>query len=98
MYKVIIVPRFDAKAVAKKAHLLNMLPTLAVYKKPKDFPDKYVARIFYVGKATLKTKVVITGDTYEMLFSKINSFIDELGLVKISPTPEDDKCLLETWM
>lgn len=96
--KSVIVSAFNAKSVAKKAHLLNMLPIVAVYKNPLDFPHKFVARVFYLGKATLKTKEVIVEDTYDMLFSKLNTFIDDLGLVRMLPTIHDDKCLYETWL
>lgn len=98
MCKSIIVESINPKIVISRAQQLNMLPVIAFYERPLDFPQKFVARVFYQGKATVKTKEAVIADSYEMLLAKLSPCLDYLGLVKIMPTPYDDKSLLETWI
>ena len=94
----VIVNCFDYKAIAQKAHRINKLPSIVCYERPADFPEKFVARLFYLGNKTITTNVVVTGDTYDELLEKINPVLDYLGMVKFNRAPGDDKCIMEVWM
>lgn len=94
----IIVNSFDYKAIALRAKQIKKLPSLTCYKHPLDFPDKFVARLFYIGDVTIVTKVVVTGDTYDELLEKICPVIQYLDLMKFDRSPYDDKCVIETWL
>lgn len=94
----IIVNSFDYKAIAAKALLIHKLPAIICYEHPLDFPDKFVARLFYLGASITATKVVITGDTYDELLKKIYPVIYHLGLNKLLRSADDDKCVIETWL
>lgn len=94
----IIVNCFDYRAIAQKAHKINKLPSIVCYERPADFPEKFVARLFYLGNKPIPTNVAVTGDTYDELLEKISPVLDNLGLVKFSRAPGDDNCIMETWL
>lgn len=94
----IIVNSFDYKAIALRAKQINKLPAIICFEHPLDFPDKFVARLFYLGASITATKVVVTGDTYDELLRKIYPVIDYLGLNKFVRSVDDDKCVIETWL
>lgn len=73
-----------------KLNTLVKVPIIAVYKHPKDYPDKYVARLFNINKPTL---YAIVKDTLEEIRQEIPDH-----LRKISRCEKDDPVLVETWL
>ena len=74
-----------------KLSTLVRVPIVVVYKNPKDYPDKYVARLWDIkNKATL---CVIVRDTLEQIRDAIPD-----NLTRISPTAKDDPVIVETWL
>jgi hypothetical protein len=75
----------------------NKLAIWTVYKHPKDYPDKYVARRFDVdgrGKVRPSDSVIIT-DGLDQLRDVLQH---ELHLVKLMRNEEDDPVIVETWL
>jgi hypothetical protein len=68
-----------------------IIPVIAVYKHPKDYPDKYVARLWDIHKKA--TRYIVTGDSLEHIRSKIPDTMHRLP-----PTPVDDPVIVETWI
>ncbi len=68
-------------------------PIICVYRNPKDFPDKCVARIF---DGTKPTNIVITRDTVDEIRLDIaRSFPDKLPFARWR---EDHKSVVESWI
>ena len=70
---------------------LCRVPIIAVYKHPKDYPGKYVARLWDVNKKA--TNYIIVKPSLEMVQSNIPP-----GMVRPPPFVEDDPILIETWV
>lgn len=72
----------------------NEVPMIVVYKNPRDFPGYYAARLFSIkaGKATATRFVRIAKD-YESIRASI-----PLGFMKMSRNPQDDPCIVESWV
>lgn len=70
-------------------------PIITVFFNPKDCPDKYIARIFVVesGK-TMATKYCIVADTLEGMRAQIPTN----HLLCFPRSPEDDPCVVESWL
>lgn len=67
---------------------------VTVYKKPKDYPSKYVARVFYAEKGTVTaTKHIKTATSLPGLRKKISS-----NLARLEPNPNDDPKIVEVYM
>ena len=68
------------------------LPMVAVYEKPLDFPDKYIARVFDCEKPT---NVIIIRDSLE----ECREDITAAGfLVCLERSPSDVISIVEIWM
>lgn len=67
-----------------------MIPIIVVYKKPSDYPDKYVARLWNLDKPT---EVVIIKDT----LAEVRSVIPA-GFFRLAPSVGDDPVIVETWI
>jgi hypothetical protein len=72
----------------------DRLPMWAVYDHPADFPDSYVAR-----KWLTLPKVSATDE--KIICSSLDDIRDEMearGLVCLMRNPQDDPCIVETWL
>lgn len=68
-------------------------PIICVYRKPEDYPDKCVARIF---DGTKPTNTVITRETVEEIRENIiKSFPDKIPFARCK---EDHKSVVESWI
>jgi hypothetical protein len=67
-----------------------VMPIIAVYKNPKDFPDKYVARLFNFKHPTA---IAVIGDNLPGIRSKIPGY-----MVRIDRHEIDDPVIVETWI
>lgn len=68
------------------------VPFIAVYKDPKEYPGKYVARVYDADKPT---NVVMVKETYEEIVAEMQK---DTGMVYIPPGAEDDPCLMGAWV
>ena len=59
-----------------------VVPMIVVYKKPTDFPEKYVARLFDIDKATA---YIVIADSMEEIKEKIPP-----NFINIGRNIEDD--------
>lgn len=78
----------DGQLKATSRGLLNIW---TVYDHPKDFPNSFVARRFEMDKIT---DDVIEAATLDALREKFAN----CGLVCLTRHPNDDPCILETWL
>lgn len=71
------------------------MPVISVFCNPRDYPGKYVARIFVVepGK-TMATKCCAVADTLEAIRAQIPT----QKLLCFPRSPEDDPCVVESWL
>ena len=83
----IIVERFDWPVI--RPH--SIVPVIAVYKSPKDYPDKYVARLFDLD---MPTRFVFVADTYQELIDRI----PVQQLTRMDRDVRDDPAIVEVWM
>lgn len=72
---------------------ISRFPMISIYKNPKDYPDKFVARVFDIqpGKVYATRYIRISEDIDELRRSMPSefSFLDR--------TPMDDPELVEIW-
>ena len=61
-----------------------------IYRHPKDYPDKYVARKFILDKPTSE---ILIGDTLEELRALL-----PFGLTRLERDLGDDPLIVETWI
>lgn len=61
-----------------------------IYRKPRDYPTKWVARLFLNTHAT---ETVLVGDTLEQVRAALPA-----GLVRIPRFEEDDSVIMEVWL
>jgi len=71
-----------------------------VYRKPKDYPDKYVIRKWKVGNrgngSSQLSEIFAVGDSLKEVRSHLLDTYPTL--VKTSPMDGDDSCIVETWL
>ena len=70
---------------------LAHVPIIAVYDNPKDYPGKFIARLWDIGKKP--TRFVMVKGGLEDIRKNIPS-----GMVRLPPSPLDDPILVETWL
>ncbi len=69
-------------------------PLIAVYKKPKDYPDAYVARV-WEGARNLPTNTLIKRETLQ----EIRKDIKSAGFtIRLTPAEGEDPVIVETWL
>ena len=68
----------------------NKLPVWVVYKKPSDYPEKYVARLFLSEQATDEIKIADDLKTLRDMLPE--------GLYRLPRQQGDDPVILETWL
>lgn len=67
------------------------VPLITIYEHPADFPGKYVARIWDLGRPTA---LAVMADTYGELMERI----PYREMVKMPRRPDDDPVIMEVWM
>jgi hypothetical protein len=74
----------------------DALPMWAVYDHPSDYPDRFVARLFLVGRrGTEATSSIIVAQTLEVLREIL---LVDMHLHRIERHPDDDEKIVETWL
>jgi hypothetical protein len=66
------------------------LPIIVVYKQPKDYPDKFVARIWDVN---MPTQYVVLKDSLEEIHAAIPQ-----NMHLFPPSKNDDPVIVETYL
>ena len=70
------------------------IETYTVYKNPKDYPGKFVARKFLVtAKGATPTAEVMVEDSFEALRKR-----KPWDLITMGRIPGDDPCIVEVWI
>lgn len=71
------------------------LPMWVLYKHPRDFPDKYIARLHVLGSnGYAATPEVLVADELE----EVRQQLDAKGLVRLERNENDDPVIVETWL
>lgn len=72
-----------------------MIEHLCIYENPLDYPGKYVLRRWVTGKhypIPDEKPIIVHEDLAE-----VRKHVPD-GFVKIPRAPDDDRCILETWI
>jgi len=73
-----------------KLSSLVRVPVIVIYKNQKDYPDKYVARLWDIKNKP--THYAVVKDTLEEVREAIPS-----GMCRMGPSSKDDPVIVETW-
>lgn len=65
-----------------------------VYEKPLDFPTKFVLRKWEVTTQTTPTAVFFVADSLK----DIRKFLPAGVGTRLERSPQDDKCIVESWV
>jgi hypothetical protein len=67
----------------------------SVYKRPKDYPDFFVARRWEIrhGGDIVMTDNIIIAENLRSLRGLL-----PLGLTRLTREPDDDPCIVEVWL
>lgn len=68
-------------------------PAIAIYDRPLDFPDSYVARIFDSDKPT---NVILLDNNLSHIREEIKFYFPQM--VRLPRAKNDVSCLVETWI
>ena len=68
-------------------------PVIAIYDRPLDFPDSYVARIFDSDKPT---NVILLDNNLSHIREEIKFYFPQM--VRLPRAQNDVNCLVETWI
>jgi hypothetical protein len=65
-----------------------------IYRRPRDYPDSYVARRWFIekGKVTPTPLVLLCPEILP-----IREHLSQLGLVRLSRFEQDDPTIVEVW-
>lgn len=77
--------------VGVKLNTMARVPIIAVYKFPRDYPDKFVARLWDIGNRF--TKMVVVADTLEQVRKLIPR-----SMTLLQPSEYDDPVIVETYV
>lgn len=67
-----------------------------VYDHPKDYPDGYVARLWWIGRGTMEPSgTFVCGKDLEEIRTYL---LTELRLTRLERNTEDDPVILECWL
>jgi hypothetical protein len=72
------------------------LPLFAIYENPKDFPNKYVVRLWEINRQlgkTIATRYCVVKDTLEECRKALPP-----GLYRIGRESSDDPIIIESWI
>lgn len=81
-----VVQTFDLSRITK----VSQLPLICIYSSPKDYPGKYIARLWDVNKPT--NIVAIAENLEEIRETK------PADMVIMQRQPQDDPVIVETWI
>lgn len=73
---------------------VKVFPIFTVYFNPKDFPGKYVVRLFDADKPL---RLITISDTLEKAQATIPQG-PPLGFHRVNRSPTDDPVIVETWL
>jgi len=83
----------DSFRVDLNLRTISTFPMISIYKSPKDYPRKYVARVFDIRPGEVHaTRYVMISDDLEVLRAALPN-----GFSYIDKTPKDDPELVEVW-
>ena len=77
---------FDLAELRRKTRL----PIIVIFRSPKDYPGKYVARVFDLNSPTM---LAVTADTLE----EIRGCVPE-GMTRFPRSAADDPAIVESWL
>lgn len=66
------------------------VPIITIYRNPKDYPGKYVARVFDIN---IPTMLAVTADTLEEIRKCVPP-----GMRRFRRRQEDDPCIVEAYV
>lgn len=66
------------------------LPIITIYDNPKDYPGKFVARLFDINKPT---NCITLADTLEEIRETL-----PYGMIPLMRHPKDDEKIVEVWI
>lgn len=69
---------------------VSLVPVWVIYQRPKDYPRKFVARLWNLDEPTA---TALVADTLEEVRGLLPA-----GLVRIERNPLDDPVILEAWV
>lgn len=73
---------------------MNTLSSWTVYEKPLDYPDKYVARLWYTNAhGIFHTNRIVIGDSLEAVRAQMPA-----GMRPIPRWPGDEPQIVEIWL
>lgn len=81
-----VVQTFDLSRITK----LSTFPIISVYSSPKDYPGKFIARLWDV---TVPTQIVAIADSLEEIRKA-----KPAEMVIMGRQPKDDPVIVETWI
>ena len=81
-----VVQTFDLSRITK----LSTFPIICIYSSPKDYPGKFIARLWDV---TVPTQIVAIADSLEEIRKA-----KPAEMVIIDRQPKDDPVIVETWI
>lgn len=85
----------DVQGLAAWLHASrDRLPMFTVYDHPTDWPDFYVARLWFTLPAAEATDLTIMDRDLD----RIRVTLEALGLVQLARQDADDPKILETWI
>ena len=69
----------------------DALSMWTVYRSPRDYPGKYVARRFELDRPTMD---VIVDDALD----NVRALMERRGLYRLDRYPDDDPVIVEVWL
>lgn len=69
----------------------TFVPLITVYRNPRDFPGKWVARLFDLNRPT---PIMAIADSHGELLKAL----PPSGMVRMPRRPDDDPVIEEVWM
>lgn len=69
----------------------DMLDMWVIYRRPSDYPDHYVARLWLAGASTLTFALADT-------LGELQAALIEAGRIKLDRDRNDDNVIVETWL
>lgn len=69
----------------------TICPLITVYENPRDFPGKWVARLFDLKRPT---PIMAIAGSYEELLQTMPSS----GMIRMPRRPDDDPVIREVWL
>lgn len=82
----------ESEPLSLEEAMARFPPMWTIYDHPKDYPEGFIARLWYGETPTLET---ITGYTLNQVRGLLLAQGSSLAMVR---SPEDDPCIVETWL